>query len=75
MIEVNWRITRLILKNLRSAMGHRDSLYQLSGTIDIDDVLVSGRQKGKRARGAAGKNNVLIASKSKDKKLDLSQRK
>jgi hypothetical protein len=51
-----------------TAMGHRDSLYQLSGTIELDDALVGGRQKGKRGRGAAGKKNVLIACESKDKK-------
>lgn len=45
-------------------MGHRDSLYQLSGTIELDDAFVDGRQKGKRGRGAAGKNNVLIACQS-----------
>jgi hypothetical protein len=28
-------------------MGHRDSLYQLSGIIEVDDTLVGGRQKGK----------------------------
>jgi transposase-like protein len=49
-------------------MGHRDSLYQLSGTIELDDALVGGRQKGKRGRGAAGKKNVLIACESKEKK-------
>ncbi|AGH47624.1 hypothetical protein C427_5530 [Paraglaciecola psychrophila 170] len=68
LIEVNWRTARLILKKLRTAMGHRDSLYQLSGTIELDDALVGGRQKGKRGRGAAGKKNVLIACESKDKK-------
>jgi transposase-like protein len=50
-------------------MGHRDSLYQLSGTIELDDALVGGRQKGKRGRGEAGKKNVLIACESKDKKV------
>jgi hypothetical protein len=49
-------------------MGHRDSLYQLSGTIELDDALVGGRQKGKRSRGAAGKKNVLIAFESKGKR-------
>jgi hypothetical protein len=29
-------------------MGHGDSLYQLSGTIELDVALVGGRQKGKR---------------------------
>jgi hypothetical protein len=54
-------------------MGHRDSLYQLSGTIELDNGLVGGRQKGKRGRGAAGKKNVMIACESKDKKQDLLQ--
>jgi len=44
LIEVNWRTARLILRKLRVAMGHRDSLYQLSGTIELDDALVGGRQ-------------------------------
>jgi len=68
LIEVNWRTARLILKKLRTAMGHRDSLYQLSGTIELDDALVGGRQKGKRGRGSAGKKSVLIACESKNKK-------
>jgi len=43
-------------------------LYQLAGTIDLDDALVGGRKKGKRGRGAAGKNMVLIACESRNKK-------
>jgi hypothetical protein len=68
LIEVNWRTARLILKKLRVAMGHRDSLYQLSGTIELDDALIGGRQKGKRGRGANGKTSVLIACESIEKK-------
>ena len=71
LIDVNWRTARLVLKKLRTAMGHRDRLYQLSGTIELDDTLVGGRQKGKRGRGAAGKSNVLIACESKDKKASF----
>jgi hypothetical protein len=52
LIEVNWRAARLILKKLRLAKGRRDSLYQLSGTIELYDALIGGRQKGKRGRGA-----------------------
>ncbi len=59
LIEVYWRTARLILKKLRVAMGHRDSLYQLGGTIELDDALIGGRQKGKRGRGANGKTSVL----------------
>jgi transposase-like protein len=55
LIEVNWRTARLILKQLRVAMGHRDSLYQLSDIIKLDDALIGGRQKGKRGRGQMAK--------------------
>ena len=65
LIEVNWRTARLILSKLRTAMGHRDSLYRLSGVIEIDDALVGGRRKGKRGRGAEGKEPVIVAVESK----------
>lgn len=45
LIEVNWRTARLILSKLRTAMGHRDSLYRLSGVIELDDALVGDRKK------------------------------
>jgi len=66
LIEVNWRTARLMLKKLRQAMGHRDSLYLLSGVIEVDDALVGGKRSGKRGRGAAGKTSVLIACESKE---------
>ncbi len=67
LIEVNWRTARLMLKKLRQAMAHRDSLYQLSGLIEVDDALVGGKRSGKRGRGATGKTPVLIACESKKK--------
>ncbi len=45
-------------------MGHRDSLYQLSSIIELDDALIGERQKGKRGRGANGKTNVMITCES-----------
>ena len=68
LIEVNWRTARLILRKLRAAMSHRDSLYRLRGTIEIDDALVGGKHKGKRGRGTQGKKKVLIACESRGKK-------
>ena len=55
LIEVNQRTARLILKKLTTAMGHRDSLYQLSGTIELDDTLVGSRQKANRVEAQHGK--------------------
>jgi hypothetical protein len=49
-IEVNWRTARLILKKVTVAMGHRDSLYRLSGTIELDDAFVGRKHKSKRGR-------------------------
>ncbi len=67
LIEVNWRTARSILKKLRKAMGHKDSLYFLQGLIEVDDAFVGGKRSGKRGRGAEGKTPVLIACESKDK--------
>lgn len=64
LIEVNWRTARLILTKVSAAMGHRDSRYRLSGTIELDDALVGGKHKGKRGRGAQGKTPVIIAVKT-----------
>ncbi len=49
-------------------MGHRDSLYRLSGTIELDDAFVGGKHKRKRGRGAQGNPPVIIASGNRHKK-------
>ncbi len=46
LIEVNCRTARLMLKKLRQAMAHRDSLYQLNGLIEVDDALADGKRSG-----------------------------
>jgi hypothetical protein len=71
LIEVNWKTARLMLTKVRTAMGHRDSLYRLSGTIELDDAFVGGKHKGKRSRGAEGKTPVIIACENKDKKAEF----
>lgn len=68
LIEVNWRTARLLLKKLRQAMGNKDSLYFLTGLVEVDDALVGGKRAGKRGRGAEGKTSVLIACESKEKR-------
>jgi len=45
-----------MLRKIRIAMGHRDSLYRLQDLIEIDDALAGGRRSGKR--GAALKENL-----------------
>jgi hypothetical protein len=61
-----------MLTKVRAAMGHRDSLYRLSGPIELDDAFIGGKHKGKRGRGAEGKTPVIIACENKHKRQDLS---
>jgi hypothetical protein len=68
LIDVNWRTARLILSKLRHAMGHRDSMYRLSGTIELDDALVGGKHKGVRGRGTLEKSQSLSLVKLRGKK-------
>ena len=60
-IGVSWITAHRMLRKIRIAMGHRDSVYRLHDLIEIDDALVGGRRPGKRGRGAAGKVPVLVA--------------
>jgi len=61
LIGVTWRTAFSMLRKLRQAMGHRDTLYRLTEVIELDDALLGGKRPGKRGRGAEGKACVLIA--------------
>jgi transposase-like protein len=61
LLEVSWPTARNMLKKLRTAMAHRDSVYRLSELVEFDDALVGGKRPGKRGRGAEGKTAVLVA--------------
>ena len=65
-IGVSWLTASRMLRKIRIAMGHRDSVYRLHDLIEIDDAFVGGRRSGKRGRGAAGKSPVLVAIESRD---------
>jgi hypothetical protein len=49
-------------------MGHKGVYYQLSSTIRVRCCASFWQKKDKRDRVSVGKNNVLIACESKDKK-------
>lgn len=67
-IGVSWPTARSMLKKIRTAMAHRDSLYRLlHEMIELDDTYVGGKKPGKRGRGAKGKKPVLVAVEHKDK--------
>jgi transposase-like protein len=55
------------LHKLRKAMV-RPGRELLSGTVEVDEVLVGGAHAGKRGRGAEGKELVLVAVEDQGKK-------
>jgi transposase-like protein len=66
-IGISWLSARSILKKIRMAMAHRDSIYRLEKLIDFDETYVGGKRAGKRGRGAEGKRPVLVAMETRTK--------
>jgi len=67
-IGVSWPTARNMLKKIRTAMVHRDSIYRLfDELIELDDTYVGGKKPGKRGRGAQGKKPVLVAVEHRGK--------
>lgn len=66
-IGVSWLTARNMLRKIRTAMAHRDSIYRLERLIEFDDAYVGGKRAGKRGRGAAGKKPVLVAVETRNK--------
>lgn len=63
-LGVSWNIAHSMLRKIRRAMAHRDSIYRLSNLIEMDDVLVGG----KRGRGAEDKRPVLVTVECRGKR-------
>ena len=53
-----------LVKRIRSAMV-RIGREKLSGTVEVDEVLIGGVKQGKRGRGAYGKILILVAVEDK----------
>lgn len=56
------------LHKLRRAMV-RPGRDRLTGTIEVDEIFIGGPRPGKRGRGAAGKELVLIAAQVDGKRI------
>ena len=67
-IGVSWITASRMLRKIRMAMGHRDSVYRLHDLIEMDDAFVGGRRSGKRGRGAEGKSPVWVVVENRDKR-------
>lgn len=65
-IGVSWPTARNVLKKIRTAMAHRDSMYRLvNELIECDDAYIGGKKPGKRGRGAKGKKPIVVAVENK----------
>lgn len=68
-IGVSWITARSMLRKIRKAMAHRDSIFRLGhgNIIELDDAYVGGKRAGKKGRGAEGKTPVLVAVEKRAK--------
>jgi len=50
-----------LLQKIREAIKKRDEHYMLSGTIEMDDGYVGGKEEGKKGRGSEEKVPIVVA--------------
>jgi len=60
-IGVTLKTARALLHKIRSAMGEREGLYRLSGTVEMDEAFFGGKASGKRGGGSENKTQVAVA--------------
>ena len=65
-LEVKWDTAWLIKQKLMEVMLQRNSIYKLSGDIQVDDAYQGGEKAGKPGRGAANKLPFAIAVETRD---------
>ena len=70
-IGVKWDTAWLIKQKLMEAMRQRNSIYKLSGDVQMDDAYLGGERPakpGKTGRGAEGKLPFVVAVETRDGK-------
>ena len=65
-LDVKWDTAWLIKQKLLEVMLQRNSLYKLTGDIQVDDAYQGGEKAGKPGRGAANKLPFVIAVATRD---------
>lgn len=50
-----------LLHKIRSAMGERENLYKLGGSVEMDEAFFGGKAEGKRGRGSENKTQAAVA--------------
>lgn len=68
-LELPYNTAWFLLHRIRHAMSERDQIYQLFGTIELDDTFFGGKKKGgKRGRGSKKTKVVVAVSKNEEGK-------
>lgn len=62
-LDLNYRTALRLLRKIRAAMKERDSLYLLSGIVEMDDAYFGAPRKGKDGRGTNKAKAVIALSK------------
>lgn len=62
-LGLNYVTARRLLRKIRAAMKERDSLYRLSGLVEMDDAYFGAPRKGKDGRGTDKAKAVIALSK------------
>lgn len=65
-LDVKWDTAWLIKQKLMEVMLQRNTIYKLSGDIQIDDAYQGGEKAGKPGRGAANKLPFVAAVATRD---------
>ena len=65
-LDVKWDTAWLIKQKLMEVMLQRNTIYRLSGDIQIDDAYQGGEKAGKTGRGAANKLPFVAAVATRD---------
>ena len=70
-IGVSYPTAWYLLQKIREAMKKRDEQYMLSGTIEMDDGYVGGKEEGKIGRGSEEKVPIVVAVEERITKKGL----
>lgn len=62
-LNINYRTAWHMLRKIRAAMKERDSMYLLSGVVEMDDAYFGAPRKGKDGRGTSKSKAVIALSK------------
>jgi ribosomal protein L37AE/L43A len=65
-LDVKWDTAWLIKQKLMEVMLKRNSIYRLTGDIQVDDAYQGGEKAGKPGRGAANKLPFVVAVATRD---------